>query len=308
MRSRIDVRPSTIARDDSYLRNHVLPAFGDRQLDSIDQADVREWVGELHRTKRLAPATVQKAYQLMTGLMSAAVDAKLLRSSPCYNVPLPRIEREEMRFLTPMEVWRLADTITSRYRALVLVGCYGGLRIGELAGLERQHVEHGRSRLRVVQGLVEVHGQISIGPLKTRASRRTVSLPGPVFEALAEHLRDYTEGDPTSPVFAGRDGGRLRSRAFRQREWLRATEAAGLAPLRIHDMRHTAVALWIAAGGSPLQVSKRAGHSSVSFTLDRYGHLYEDADDMLMTGLSEIMGNARPRASGDGLASVTPIR
>ena len=51
-----------------------------------------------------------------------------------------------------------------------------------------------------------------------------------------------------------------------------ATKAAGLQGLRIHDLRHTAVALWIAAGATPKEVAVRAGHTSVSFTLDRYGH------------------------------------
>ena len=57
-----------------------------------------------------------------------------------------------------------------------------------------------------------------------------------------------------------------------------ATRAAGLEGLRIHDLRHTAVALWIAAGAGPKDVAARAGHTSVSFTLDRYGHLYPEAD------------------------------
>jgi integrase len=56
-------------------------------------------------------------------------------------VRLPKVEREEMRFLNPAEVARLADVIDSRYRALVLVGAYGGLRIGELAGLRRRRVD-----------------------------------------------------------------------------------------------------------------------------------------------------------------------
>jgi hypothetical protein len=60
--------------------------------------------------------------------------------------------------------------------------------------------------------------------------------------------------------------------AFRARIWRPATRNAGLDGLRIHDLRHTAVALWIAAGANPKEVAARAGHTSVSFTLDRYGH------------------------------------
>jgi integrase len=50
--------------------------------------------------------------------------------------------------------------------------------------------------------------------------------------------------------------------------WQPATRAVGLEGLRIHDLCHTAAALWIAAGANPKEVSARAGHASVSFTLD----------------------------------------
>jgi integrase-like protein len=74
--------------------------------------------------------------------------------------------------------------------------------------------------------------------------------------------------------------------------------AAGLEGLRIHDLRHTAVALWIAAGANPKEVAARAGHSSVSFTLDRYGHLYPEADTALRDRLDVLYGSARPTPEG----------
>jgi hypothetical protein len=64
--------------------------------------------------------------------------------------------------------------------------------------------------------------------------------------------------------------------------------------LRIHDLRHTAVALWIAAGANPKEVSTRAGHASVSFTLDRYGHLYPEADSALRDRLDALYGSSQP--------------
>ena len=59
-------------------------------------------------------------------------------------------------------------------------------------------------------------------------------------------------------------------------------------PARIHDLRHTAVALWIAAGASPKEVAARAGHTSVSFVLDRYGHLFPEADTALRARLDSL--------------------
>jgi hypothetical protein len=58
------------------------------------------------------------------------------------------------------------------------------------------------------------------------------------------------------------------------------------------------VALWIAAGANPKEVAARAGHASVSFTLDRYGHLYPEADTALRDRLDALYGAAQPAPDG----------
>ena len=105
--------------------------------------------------KGLAVSTVQRCYQLLSKVMAAAVDAGMMPQTPCRRVPLPRIERKEMRFLCPAEVWKLADAIAPEYRALILLGAFGELRIGEMAGLRwgRVDLEAGRSsRIAPVRG------------------------------------------------------------------------------------------------------------------------------------------------------------
>ena len=94
---------------------------------------MRAWVAEL--STRRVPATVVKAHQILSKVLACAVDDGMLPSNPCARVALPRIERKEMRFLTPHEISTLADAIDPRYRAAVMLGCYGGLRAGELLGL-----------------------------------------------------------------------------------------------------------------------------------------------------------------------------
>ncbi len=149
----VDLRPSTRARDRSYYRNHVEPTFGNMQLRAIDHLLVREWIAAL-TASGLAPATVHKCHQVLAKVMRAAVDAGLIAASPCERQALPRIEREEMRFLVPDKVAALAASIDPRYRTLVLVASYGGLRSGELFALRRGRIDllraqtsaHARSR------------------------------------------------------------------------------------------------------------------------------------------------------------------
>jgi integrase len=173
-------------------------------------------------------------------------------------VPLPKIEREEMRFLTP-EIVDLAEAIHARYRVLVFVGAYSGLRMGELAGLRQSRVDLLAGAVTVAEILTEVKGKLIAGPPKTRARGRTVGLPPFVVRELEAHLAVAQR--PGSHIFTAPGGGPLRVSGFRgARLWVPASRAAGLQGVRIHDLRHTAVALWIAAGATPKEVAVRGAH------------------------------------------------
>jgi integrase len=77
-----------------------------------------------------------------------------------------------------------------------------------------------------------------------------------------------------------------------------AVEDAGLAPLRLHDLRHTAVAMWIAAGASPNEVAARAGHTSVTTVLNVYEHLLPGAGERV-TDTLDAMARAAHHDDGD---------
>jgi integrase len=118
-----------------------------------------------------------------------------------------------MRFLTPAEIVDLAEAIHARYRALVSVGAYGGLRIGELAGLRPSRVDLLAGAVTVAETLTEVKGKLIAGPPKTRAGRRTVGLPPFVVRELEEHLAAAQR--PRSHIVTAPGGGPLRGpRAF----------------------------------------------------------------------------------------------
>lgn len=72
----------------------------------------------------------------------------------------------------------------------------------------------------------------------------------------------------TSPV-----GKPLHLDSFRNRVWNPATIEADVAPLQIHDLRHTCASFAIAAGADVLVLQRMLGHASAVMTLDRYGHL-----------------------------------
>jgi integrase len=131
-----------------------------------------------------------------------------------------------MRFATVAEVAALADVIPPRFRALVLVAAYTGLRWGELAGLRVRRVDLLHGRITVAEQLLEVRGRLAVGPPKTGAGQRMVTLPTVAAEALAEHLSIYAEAGPEGLVFSAERGGPIRRSNFTRRVWIPATRAA----------------------------------------------------------------------------------
>jgi integrase len=280
-----NLRPSTRARDAQFFRTHVLPTFGRMPIGKLDRSALRAWVAHLGSPagSNLAPATIHRVVQLLNKCMTAALEDRLISHNPVAQLPLPRIERREMRFLTSDELLTLADSMDARYRAFVLLGGFGGLRLGEMLGLRWGRVDLLRRRVHVAETLVDIAGHIGFGPPKTKAAVRSVPLPRFVADGVAQLAIANVAADRL--VFQSPEGLPIRATLFRRRFWTPAVEAAELSPLRIHDLRHTAVSLWIADGANPKQIAVMAGHTSVSVVLDRYGHLYPQQDDELMDRL-----------------------
>jgi integrase len=289
--STMHLRVSTRTRDAIMYKARIKPTMGNTALGDLDRTTLRAWVAEL-RASDLAPSTIHKCAQILSKVLRAAVDDGRLARNPAERLDLPRIEREEMRFLTPGEVSTLANTIDADHRALVFLGAYGGLRLGEMLALRRDRVDLLHGTIDVAETVGHPEGRPVVGAPKTRAGRRRVPVPRVVVEALEQHFAAQGDGPPDALVFPGVRGGYRYGEHFRVETWRPAVERAGLAPLRPHDLRHTAVALWIAAGASPKEIAARAGHTSVVTVLDRYGHLLPGSEDKVNSALDAIAEQA----------------
>ena len=287
-KTRTGNRPSTKVRDREALDRDVLPFFRDAQLGRLERADVQQWVEKL--SQRLAPSTVRRTYVVLDQLLAVAVDRGIIAQNPAKGVQLPRIVRTEARFLTPSELEQLAIAMEPRYRAMVLVMAWATLRIGEATGLRRSDINLDAGTIRIENNAVQVLGRPIEGPPKTKAGRRSMTLPSSVFDDLRDHL----ELQPGSKYVFGPSGERpLLADDWRTRPWRRAVLAAGLNPLRPHDLKHTGVALLALAGVDPSEIARRAGHSSVAFTYDRYGHLFPEIDKQAALKLNLVRLAAR---------------
>ncbi len=273
---RLDTRRSTKTRDESCLRNLVLPHLGDVPIGSVQPITIHQWIAELH-SQGYAATTVRKAYEIVSRTFDAAVDLGLLVRTPCRGIRLPRHAQTEKRFLEPSEILDLADAIDPRFCALVLTAAYTGARFGELAALDLDHYEPLRRTIHIERTLSEVRGKVQLGETKTRAATRTVTLPAWLIDVIAEHLAAHPVGQ-AGFLFAAPAGGPLRRASFRTRHWKPAVRRSVGEPMRFHDLRHSHVALLIGQGVHPAVIASRLGHTSVRTVLDVYGHLYDGLD------------------------------
>lgn len=151
-----------------------------------------------------------------------------------------------------------------------------------------------------------MRGQVSVGSLKTRESRRTIAVPVFLAEALADHLAQGS--GPSRVVFPAPGGGPLRRTNFRRRFWGPACEAVGLDPApRFHDLRHHAAAAAIAAGAHPKAIQARLGHASITTTLNVYGGLFPSLDEELADRLDAARPAVVARTWHAEVAEVVPL-
>jgi len=266
-----------------------MPYFGTRTLGSITRVDVQSWLAA-RMAAGVGPGTVRNAYRVLSRILNEAERARMIPRNPASRVPLPKSTRQEMRFLAPEQIGRLADAVDDRYRALVLMAGYTGLRFGELAALRVEHLNLLRGSVDVRDSLSEIRGQLHILPTKT-GERRTVPLPRFLCTALDEHIARFA--GTGGYVFTSPEGEMLR-RNFYMRQFKPALARARLHPaVRFHDLRHSAASIAIATGANVKQVQQMLGHSSATVTLDTYSHVFPSLAEQLRDGLDAVYRASR---------------
>lgn len=286
-------RPGTAAQLETYLRLHAYPTLGRRPLGAVRRSEIQAWVK--HESTVLAPGSVELVYRWVSTIFKAAVTDRLIASSPCVGIALPKRNDIDVVPLSVEQVEALAEAMPDRHRALIVFAAGMGLRQGECFGLTVDRVDFLHRQVRVDRQLVSVNGSApDFGPPKSAAGFRTVPMPDVVSTALADHLARFRSGQ-AGLVFTNRVGDPLRRSNFGDM-WRRVAALANL-PMgaTFHDLRHFYASLLIAQGCSVKTVQRRLGHQSATETLDTYGHLWPDSDDETREAVDHVLSNIEIR-------------
>ena len=211
------------------------------------------------------------------------------------------------------------------YRAAGWMLVFTGFRPAELCGANVGDLDFMRRRIEVASTYQPVHRygdeergvepyRMVAGPTKTEAGDRSIPLPEWLCEDIAAQLaaRARKLGRPLAhdePLFVTQHGNRINRDHFRQDQIRPALRAAGLPEtFRTYDFRHNHASLLIDLGANVLQVAKRLGHTDPAVTLRVYGHLFEDAQELLTAKLDAHRTASSSVTQGDaGVASTVSL-
>jgi integrase len=274
------------------LDRYILPRFGSYRIGRMPSDEIENWLMD-EIAGGLAPSSVHRHYRTLRRVLQVAVEKQKLLRNPCDRVQPPKVPTTEMTFLDRGQVYDLAEAISDRHRALIYLAVDTGMRWSELVGLRRAKVDLGRGKVRVTEQLIHLDsGEWLRKDTKTTASLRSITISSETASILADHLDRYPVRDLDGLVFTNQANNPLISSSFYQHHFKPALLAAGLR-CRVHDLRHTSVALAIAEGAHPKAIQTRMGHSSINVTLDRYGHLFPELDEAIAVSFGERLAAIR---------------
>ena len=300
-------KASSWAADRSNIERHVKPLLGRKLAVALTAGDAAKFQADVAagkskadvKTKKRGRAIVEggrgtaaRSLAVLGAMLQFAVGRKLIPANPAKGVKLLKGSKRE-RFLSEAELARLADalaameaehrlnrTATAAIRLLLLSGC----RKSEILTLRWEWVDVERGVLRLPD---------------SKTGAKVVPLAAAAVKLLAELPR---RGDYVLPAAKGTG-----HYTGLQKDWERVRARAGLAGVRVHDLRHSFASFAVADGNSLYLIGKVLGHKQAR-TTEIYAHLADDPIRAVADRTAARIAAAMAPGIERDPANVVPIR
>ena len=254
----------------------ILPYFGNKRVNDITAADIRQWQNELIKMG-YSPTYLKTINNQLSAIFNYAVRYYDLKSNPCAKAgSMGKSKAEEMDFWTGEEFRKFIDSVMNKrlsYMAFMTL-YWTGMRMGELLALNPKDVDLEKKTISITKSYQRLGKKDVITPPKTSKSKRVITIP----EFLAADIKDYMdslydlqEDDRLFPI----------TKYYLEHEMQRGIKESGVKRIRVHDLRHSHASMLIELGFSPLEIANRLGHEKVETTLNTYAHLYPNKQTKL---------------------------
>jgi integrase len=328
------LRPTTARTYRGHITMYLVPHLGEIPLEKLRAAHIAAMyrsieAGNATRRQPVGPTTMRRIHATLRVALNAALRQQRLTVNPALHVELPPPSRPRVRPWEPAELGTFLDFAASdRLGALYELIAMTGLRRGEAVGLTWDDIDVEGGHLTVRRQLVQLGHEVRVGRPKTKSGEdRVVELPAATIGVLLAHrLRQDTDkqawgkawqaspcllGEQLRPVvlqglaFTREDGSPLHPE-FVTRHFQLLASQAGLRRIRLHDLRHGAASLRLAAGVPIEVVSKILGHSSIALTADTYSHLLKGVGRQAAEAASALVPRAELHACDHPVTTRAP--
>lgn len=286
---------------EEQILRYVNPRIGKIKISELRPGQAQQVIGHIADT--VGVPTANKVRRLLLQAFRKAVQWRYIQENPFDAVDALKEERVKWALWSSEQVQTFMEHIQGDrlYPAFYLL-LVTGLRRGELLGLRWSDLEGGQ--LHIQRSYTLLSGRPHWSEPKTENGRRTVTLPADALEVLEQH-RDQQHHDGSASrdsldvMFTTPTGEPISPNTFNG-IWKRLQEAAGVPPIRLHDLRHMHVSWLVQLGFDPRVIADRVGHADASFTLDRYSHAFESRRQATAVPLDALLGGPRDSAAQDG--------
>lgn len=276
------LRVSAYVKYKKLIKYVTADRLGEVWLQKLTPEQVQRFYHRLSSEKKLSSKMVTGVHGVLHVALDNAVRWSYVARNVCDFVTLPRIVTREAVVLSVEQAQILLAGMRERdLEALFMLIIVTAMRRGEVLALRWSNIDFERQVLHVLHTVdyIPKYGYVENEP-KTRAGKRKISLPWFLIEMLQEHRAKQDEGrrrqgeawENRDLVFPDLRGGYY-SPNYLLRVFKKVLQSVGLAHMRIHDLRHSAVTILLARGVNIKVISELLGHSDISITLRVYGHL-----------------------------------
>lgn len=281
-----DLKPRTRDHYRSLLDKQILSTFGQMPLRSITSEAVRDWHADLDRTR---PTLRAHAYGLLRTILATAVVDEKITANPCHIRGAGVTKRaRKIRPASLVELEAITAAMPERYRPMVMLSSWCGLRFGEVTELRRKDLDLTNGVIHVRRGVVRSEGHTIVGKPKSDAGMRDVAIPPHLVPMLKTHRDAMPLRGADGLLFPAADGTSHLAPSTLYRHFFAARKAAGRPDLRWHDLRHTGAVLAAQTGATLAELMGRLGHSTPGAAM-RYQHIAGGRDAQIAAALSRMV-------------------
>ncbi|MBM7634437.1 site-specific integrase [Geomicrobium sediminis] len=275
-------KPNYLKIQEYTINKHILESFKNCNFKEVTSFDIREYQLKLINSG-LSAKSINNIMIILKQIFDKAVEEQAIQTNPCNTVKNLALDNKKMKFWTPDQFKQFINLIDEEeflFKTFYTFSYFTGMRCGEILALNWNDIDNFRGEVNVYKSLTYINKEVIITRPKTSNSIRRISINSKLFNLLESwkerqqnlfaqlrihhsndtHIFQYREKPPTKDIFS--------------RRIQTICNRGELEPIRLHDLRHSHVALLIHQREDYATIKERLGHASIKTTIDVYGHLF----------------------------------